>query len=110
MSSKRVIYTAAFLQQNATANGDGEPLAAGGYAVATAHVRGTFSATVNWEGSLDGVNWAPILATNLSDGTETTTATASGLYRINLFGILFLRARISNYASGSITIQAVAIT
>ncbi|MCS7038032.1 MAG: hypothetical protein NZP34_00340 [Caldilineales bacterium] len=108
MTSKRAIYTGTYLQQNATANGNGAVLNTGGYVTATAQVTGTFTATVNWEASLDGTNWFPVRATDLAGGTEATSTGSAGLYRINLFGILFLRARISGYTSGSVTVLATA--
>jgi hypothetical protein len=75
-----------------------------GYAVAGLQVSGTFSATVTFEGTVDGTNWVGVPATNRNDGAAATTATAAGLFLVNCSGLQQLRARVSSYASGSVTV------
>lgn len=69
-------------------------------------ITGTFSATVTFEATTDGTNWTAVMATNLNDDARATTATAAGHYTILYGSAIRVRARISTYASGSVTIKA----
>lgn len=94
------------LQSAAGATGNGTPLSVSGMSVVGAHVRGTFSATVTWEGSIDGTNWSSIRAMNMGDGVVAATATAAGLYQLSVAGLAYVRARISAFTSGTVTVEA----
>jgi hypothetical protein len=99
------------LQSAAVATGNGTPVTVtaggeGGYATLTVQVVGITTATITWEGTVDGTNWVAILATPLTTGTAATTATADGIYRINVTGLASVRARISAWTSGTITVTA----
>jgi hypothetical protein len=61
----------------------------------------TFSATVQFEATVDNVTWSSVSATNAS-GTATS-ATASGSWQIQAGGYQFVRMRVSTYASGTVT-------
>ena len=90
--------------QNAVgANGNGTNLDVNEYATAVLEVRGTFGATINFEQSADDTNWYPILATK-HDGTTGSTTTTTGLYEVKTSAIKSVRARVSGYASGSVTV------
>jgi len=91
------------MQSAVTANGNGTNLDVNDYATAVLEIRGTFSATINFEGSIDDTNWYPIVATknNSINGSVTTT---TGLYEVKVATIKSVRARVSGYASGSITV------
>jgi len=71
-------------------------------------VVGTFVGTVTFEATVDQTNWVAIQAVNLNDGSAATTATAPGLYACRVVGLKQVRARISAYTSGSITVAAFA--
>lgn len=91
----------------ATANGtaaDCTPVSDGPYYSATVQIVGITTATVTWEGTVDGTNWVAVRATNLNAGTDATTATADGIYRLTVLGFKQVRARISAYTSGTITV------
>lgn len=89
----------AVLQNAATSNGNGTVLDLdSGYGTLAIQVTGTFSATINFEVSLNGADYVPI---------KTTTVT--GVYEIPVAGVYKFRARISGYASGSVTVKAVAL-
>lgn len=103
MSDKRAATTYESMQTAAAATGNGTPLDMNGYNVALFHVTGTFSATITWEATIDGTNWAAWPATN-SSGAAATTTTATGLYRMDVFAASAVRARISIYGSGSVTV------
>ena len=64
---------------------------------------GTFSATVQFEGSADGVNWAPLSATPLAGGVSVTSVTTTGTWVASLAGLAQVRARGSTLASGSVS-------
>jgi len=91
------------MQNAVTADGNGTNLDVNDYATAILEVRGTFSATINFEGSIDDTNWYPIVATK-NDSTQSSTTTTVGLYEIKVATIKSVRARVSGYASGSITV------
>lgn len=96
----------ATLQNAATANGNGAIMDVSDLATVVFEVRGTFSATVNFEGSLDDVNWYPLRVVQMGAGGLSTTATTAGLYRAEVAGLKSVRARISGYVSGSVTVVA----
>jgi hypothetical protein len=68
----------------------------------TCQVTGITTATITWEGTVDGTNWVAIQAVDLGTGTAATTATANGIYRINCTGLVEVRARISAHTTGTI--------
>ena len=64
--------------------------------------------TISYEHSVDGVTWLamPVLVTNIATGTPTVTSTANGLYSFAT-GAAHVRARVSTYGSGTVTIALV---
>jgi hypothetical protein len=76
-----------------------------GYVVGL-QVTGVSGETITWEATIDGTNWAGLLVTPLSTGTAATTATANGLYKAEVSGLLKFRARISTGGSGTVTVWA----
>jgi hypothetical protein len=69
-------------------------------------ISGTFSATLQFEGTVDGTNWAPLVAvipTTVASGWATS-ATVPGIWQANLAGFAFVRVRCSSYTSGSISV------
>lgn len=94
------------MQVGATATGNGEVITSGGeqgaFTVLDIQVSGISGDTITFEATVDGTNWVAIQATNLNDGSDATTATANGLYRIVIGGLRSVRARISTYSAGTI--------
>ncbi len=109
MSSKSGMYTGALMQNAAAATANGTTLTVDGFSVATLQVSGTFSATVTWEANIDQTNWIAVQATDLATGTAATTTTGTGLFRIQAFGLSQIRARVSTYASGNVTVTGRAV-
>lgn len=107
--SKTGMFTGALMQNAAAATGNGTVLTVDGYSVATMQVSGTFVGTLTWEATIDQTNWIAVQATSLNDGTAATTATTTGLFRIQAFGLSQIRARVSAYTSGSITVTGRAV-
>ncbi len=81
----------------------------GRYKTLAVQVSGTFSATVSFEGSVDGTNWAAVAGTNASSGQTATSTTAPGIFVFNIPGFKKFRARITAYTSGSVTAVALAV-
>jgi hypothetical protein len=76
-----------------------------GYAVGL-QLTGISGETITWEATIDGTNWVAIRVEPLATGTYATTATANGLYRVEVSGLLQFRARISTGSSGAVTCWA----
>lgn len=77
----------------------------GGYSTALIELSGTFTATITWKGSMDGVVYHTIMATPLATGTAATTATAVGLFRIDIRGLKFIRADATAFTSGPVVVD-----
>ena len=73
----------------------------------TLGITGTFSGTITFYGSSDGgVTYVAIGAIKLSDGTLTTTTTATGQFSIANSGLTHVQARFTAYTSGGANITA----
>jgi len=91
------------LQNAAAANGNGTPQDVEGYASAAVQVSGTFSATISFEGSVDGINYVPLLVLDQT-GSPVTSTTAPGIYRVDCAGLKAMRTPITNRVSGAVTV------
>lgn len=69
------------------------------------HLTGTWVATVIFEASVDGTNYFTVPATQVSGGSQVTTATVNGAYLVGVGGYAFARARASAFTSGTITVS-----
>lgn len=98
------------MQTAAVANGNGTILTVLGYATAILQVKSSVAmsggTTVNFEVSADaGVTWVPISGHQVGDkGSLVNTVTFDGDFRFNVAGFSQLRARISAYSAGTVTI------
>lgn len=106
-----MIVMDATLQNAAVALGNGEDFTCkvankGGIETVVAQVQGITTATITWEATVNGTNWVAIQGTNLTSGAAASDATVDGLYRIDARGLLKVRARISAYTAGTITVTA----
>lgn len=103
----------ALMQSAAAATGNGTALDCSlpndGFEAAVLQVSGTFSATVTFEATVDGTNWIAVQGTNLNSSAAASTATAAGLFRFDVRGLVQLRARVSAYTSGNVTVRACAV-
>jgi hypothetical protein len=94
------------MQDAAKATGNGVSIGVSGFGVVSIQVSGTFVGTVTFEGTVDNESWFVVQAKNKGTATTGTTATAAGIYDIDVTGLQFVRARISAYTSGTITAKA----
>lgn len=103
-------YKYVVMQSAAAATGNGTAITVaepgeGAMEQIVCQVSGTFVGTVTFEGTVDGTNWVAIGMTSLADNSSVaTTATAPILVKCNLKGLTQVRARVSAYTSGAITV------
>lgn len=101
------------MQNAVSGNADGTSLPVTGYAVAilnvTASVAMSGGTTINFEASVDDTTWVAITGTQIGvTGSLATTTTTTGDYRLSVAGYKSVRARISAYSAGTITIKGYA--
>lgn len=107
-------YQYVWMQNAATATGNGVVIVStesvdGALRTVTMQVSGTFVGTVTFEGTVNGTDWLALLCTNVTAGTTATTATAAAIMRLDCAGLAQVRARISAYTSGAITVIGMAV-
>lgn len=72
----------------------------------TIQIVGTFSATLTFEGTVDGATWFSVSASNLATGAAATTTTTTGQYSLSNPGFQRVRVRCTTYASGGANLAA----
>ncbi len=92
------------MQSGALSTGNGTPMPVGGLSGVGLQLVLAGTATVTFEVTIDGTNWVAVNAVNLNTLAQATTATASGIYFVPLSGADQLRARISAWTSGAVTV------
>lgn len=107
-------YSGKKLQDAAGATGNGEEVTCtgnpnGGLSTVSLYVAISNTATVTFEATIDGTNWVAIQGTNLNTGAAASTATATGMFRFTVLGLLKFRARVSAWTSGTVTVHALAV-
>jgi hypothetical protein len=77
------------------------------YATTVFSVTGTFVGTITFQLSADGgTTWYSLSCYSVGGSDIVTTATAPGIFRANVQGLDLVRANITAYTSGSITVTA----
>ncbi len=101
----------ATLQNAATSEGDGSTLDVSGYSTVVFTVTGNFWAGINLEATTDDTNWFSIhytfsgdYRTSEKDELNEIPITVAGLYVSSVVGFKTVRARISAYKGGQITV------
>lgn len=107
-------YKTVVMQAAAVATGDGTAMVctdaeSGSFKKLAVQVQGITTATVTWEVTIDGTNWKGILVAPVTTGTAALTATADGIFTVDVTGMLQFRARISAWTSGTITVTGVLV-
>lgn len=74
----------------------------GGWASLTFQIVGITEATLTPQATLDGTNYVAVLAENVTTGSSASTATADGIYRVNVLGFQKFKLEITTYVSGTI--------
>ena len=104
MASKDLI-----MQSAAGAQGNGTAIDVEELSLLAMQVTGTFSGTVTFEGTIDDSTWVSLQVANVADGAVSTTTTAPGVFQCSVAGLVKARARVSAWASGTITVQGFAV-
>lgn len=96
------------LQSAAAATGNGTATDMKRYARLVLEVSGTFVGTVTFEGTIDDTSWFVIGLKTAADATAVTSATAAGAFKLpsDLSALSQVRARVSAYSSGAITVKS----
>lgn len=96
-------------QVAAVATGNGTPMPMSGARRASFDVVGITTATITWEGSIDGTNYRGVSLVSQA-GARAATATADGIYMLppEFPPLKFLRARISAWTAGTINVTGLA--
>ena len=97
------------MQSAAVANGNGTVFGLNGYSSAVLTVNcATCSGgtTVNFEGSEDASNWSALQALQLGTSTLAGSTTTAGVtvWQVSTAGLQQIRARVSSYSAGTITV------
>ena len=73
----------------------------------TIQISGTWVGTVQFEGTVDGTNWASLLMTPLAGGATVTSATGNNVWTFAA-ALVGVRVRCSTFTSGTIVVSIVA--
>jgi len=92
------------MQLNAVAQGGGTEIVTTGYSTLVMSVTGTFIAVIMWEARLGAADWASVRVTPEATGTPAVATAVGGLFRYECAGVNAVRALISAYTSGSISV------
>ena len=92
------------MQLNAVAQGGGTEIVTTGYSTLVMSVTGTFVATIMWEARLGAADWGAVRVTPEATGTPAVATATTGLFRYDCAGVNAVRALISAYTSGSISV------
>ena len=105
------IYAKSFTFQSAVVtNTNGTAMTVKGFPTIGLQVTGITTATITWEGTIDGSNWVAVLATNFTSGSAATTTTADGVFYANIKGLDQFRSVVSGWSSGTITVSGLVVT
>lgn len=88
-----------------TGDANGKVLDVAGYTTATFQVSGTFSGTIIPEVSLTGASYTVLTCFQMDGTTPISSFVSTGSWRCNITGHGLLRARVSSYTSGTITVD-----
>lgn len=88
-------------QTGATALGNGTPQDVSGYATLAIRLVITGTATVQFEGSIDGLTYSAVAGYTLSMN-NVSSASATNDYRANITGLKMFRVRVSAWTSGTV--------
>src|SRR5215831_19358613 len=114
VSQTAQLPTTATMQSAAAANGNGTLLTTTGLGAATLTVNCSACSggtTVNFEGTQDGTNYAAISAQQFGTNTIASSVSTAGIsvWQASVAGLTNMRARISGYSAGTVTVTGTAV-
>ena len=71
---------------------------------AVVQLAGTFVGTLTFEATADGGNWVAISGTPIGGGAAVTSSTTAGAWQFGTSGLISLRACVSAYTSGAVSV------
>lgn len=80
-----------------------------GFGTVGLQIAGTFTATLQIEGSIDNTNYVSIACLPNGGSATVTSATAPGVWTCPTAGLRFLRVRVSAFTSGTATVTMQAV-
>lgn len=89
-----------------TAAGAGTGIDISGLDFVALNVRGISVAVMTFQASIDGTNWDDVYALTMGTFTLSTTTSGNGNFLVSVAGYRYLRANITSYGSGTITVNA----
>jgi hypothetical protein len=103
------MVTTTTMQSAVVANGNGTTLAVTGLSSAALTVICTTCSggtTVNFEGTQDGTNYSALNAVQMGTSTlaQSTAAAGVGIWQMQIAGLTSVRARVSGYSAGTVTV------
>jgi len=94
------------LHDAAVADADGKTVGCEGLATVCVQIFGTVTtATLYFEGTVDGTNWVGVLGWNRNTGVKALTAAATGIYVIDVTGLYQFQVRL-DWTAGSVSVVA----
>ena len=104
-AGRTALHTA---EDSATADGTSFPCERSGILLIHAQADNSWDGTLNFEAQMDGTNWVSIQGIRMDTGAAVITATGtslSNMFRFDVSGVLFFRARVSGQSTGDITVK-----
>lgn len=74
------------------------------YSTVAVQAVGVISAVLHWEASVNGAAYVAVPFTDIGAGTAALTHTTSGLYRFDCTGLGWVRLRVTDWESGTISV------
>lgn len=68
---------------------------------------GITTATITFQGTIDGSTWYAIQAVNQNDGSVATTTTADGLFMVPVAGLKQVRANLTSWTAGTVIVSGI---
>lgn len=94
------------LQNVASATGNGSTISTLGMSSVVFTVSGTWSGTINFEGTEDGSTYSAISVLQMGTSTIATTTTGNGVFEASCAGLQNVRARLTWSSGTSVTVTA----
>lgn len=92
------------LQNAVAATGNGNVMDVSDAEDVAIQVTGTFSATVSFEGSIDGANFVALSLTPIGSATPATSTTLAGIWRGSVAGLRAVRTPVTWTSGTSVTV------
>ena len=94
------------LHSAAVADANGQEIECQAISSIGIQISGTVTtATIYFEGTINGTDWVALTATNVATGAVATSATAAGIWNVPVGAVEKFRARL-DWSAGSVTVTS----